>query len=215
MRYAGIVASIVLLAYIAFGQRRAPADASRPPIGKTDGEKKILSVIEAVKKAGEVHLEVPVPDGRMLRLLAEAIDAKNLVEVGTSTGYSGLWLSLALQKTGGKLMTFELDPGRAATARRHFEQAGVAGQITIVQGDAHQNLKQVKAPIDFVFIDAEKGGYVDYLNQLLPLVRPGGVITAHNIEMTADYVRAVTTNPDLETVFYMQGAGLSVTLKKR
>ena len=68
---------------------------------------------------------------------------------------------------------------------------------------------------DVVFIDADKEGYVDYLNKLLPLVRPGGLILAHNVDMVPDYVKAVTGNADLETVFYMQGGGLAVTLKKR
>jgi predicted O-methyltransferase YrrM len=108
-----------------------------------------------------------------------------------------------------------MDAGRAAQARKHFEQAGVDKLVTIVQGDAHQNVKTVKGPIDVLFIDADKNGYVDYLNKLMPLVHPGGLILAHNIEMAPDYVNAVTTNADLETVFYMQGAGLGVTLKKR
>ena len=65
---------------------------------------------------GRIYLSVPVSDGRVLRLLTEAVGAKTVVEIGTSTGYSGLWFCLALQKTGGKLTTFEIDSGRAATA---------------------------------------------------------------------------------------------------
>ncbi len=87
--------------------------------------------------------------------------------------------------------------------------------VTIVEGDAHQNITRLKGPIDVVFIDADKEGYVDYLNKLLPLVRPGGLILAHNVDMAADYVRQVTTSPELETVFYSQGNGLGITLKKR
>jgi len=147
--------------------------------------------------------------------MTEAIGAKDVLEIGTSTGYSGLWLSLALHRTGGKLTTFEIDPGRAAEARRHFKEAGVDRIVTVIQGDAHQRLKERKEPVDLVFIDADKEGYVDYLRQVLPLLRPGGVILAHNTGSVPDYINAVTTNPDLETVFYMQGSGLSVTLKKR
>jgi caffeoyl-CoA O-methyltransferase len=69
-----------------------------------------------------------------------------------------------------------------------------------------------------VFIDADKEGYLDYLNKTLPLVRPGGLIVAHNMiprMASADFVKAITTNPDLETVFYMEGGGVSMTLKKR
>ena len=131
----------------------------------------------------------------MLRLLTEAANAKQVVEFGTSTGYSGLWFSLALQKTGGKMTTFEIDANRAAHARKHFEQAGVDRLITVVEGDAHRNVRQLHGPVDVVFIDADKGGYVDYLNAVLPLVRPGGLILAHNIEMAPEYVKAVTTDP--------------------
>jgi caffeoyl-CoA O-methyltransferase len=186
-----------------------------PPQAKTEAERRILAVLDQARNAGEVYLEVPISDGRMLRLLTEAAAAKNVVEIGTSTGYSGLWLCLALQKTGGRLTTFEIDPGRAAEARKHFQQAGVGPMVTVVEGDAHENVKRLKEPIDVVFIDADKQGYVDYLSKLLPLVRPGGLILAHNVDSAPEYVRAVTTNPDLETVFYMQGAGLGVTLKKR
>jgi predicted O-methyltransferase YrrM len=87
--------------------------------------------------------------------------------------------------------------------------------VTIVEGDAHEQVTKLKGPIDVAFIDADKSGYVDYLHKILPLVRPGGLILAHNVNMVPDYVKAVTTNPDLATIFYMQGAGLAVTLRKR
>jgi predicted O-methyltransferase YrrM len=154
----------------------------------------------------------------MLRLLAESVNAKNVVEIGTSTGYSGLWLSLALEKTGGKLTTFEMDRGRAAMARKHFQQAGVDRMVTLIEGDAHEKVQALKGPVDVVFIDADKEGYVDYLEKVLPLVRPGGLILAHNVNPSMageGYVRQVTSNSDLETVFYTEGAGLSITLKKR
>ena len=99
-------------------------------------------------------------------------------------------------------------------ARQHFKEAGVETQVTVVEGDAHKELTRLQSAIDVAFIDADKDGYVDYLNKLLPLVRPGGLILAHNVDMVPDYVRAVTTNADLETIFYMEGAGLAVTLKK-
>ncbi len=105
--------------------------------------------------------------------------------------------------------------GARRQARKHFQQAGVEKMVTVVEGDAHQNIRQLKGPVDVVFIDADKEGYLDYLKKLLPLVRPGGLILAHNIGMVSDYVNAVNSNPDLETVFYMQGGGLGITLKKR
>jgi caffeoyl-CoA O-methyltransferase len=186
-----------------------------PTQAKSEAEKRVLATLAEAQQIGETYLNVPVNDGRVLRVLAESVDAKNIVELGTSTGLSGMWFGLALMKTGGKLTTFELDPGRAALARTHFKKAGVDAFITVVEGDAHQNVTRLKDPIDVVFLDADKEGYLDYLNKLLPLVRPGGLILAHNVDTAADYVQAVTTNPDLETVFAGEGQGLGITLKKR
>ena len=100
-------------------------------------------------------------------------------------------------------------------ARGHFGEAGVDKIVTIVEGNAHDNVMKLKGPVDIAFIDADKEGYVDYLHKVTPLVRPGGLILAHNVDMAPDYVKAVTTNPDLETIFYMEGNALGVTLKKR
>jgi caffeoyl-CoA O-methyltransferase len=190
-------------------------DPSAPPLAKSDAEKRVLAVLDDIVRSHHTYLSVPMVDGRALRLLTESAGAKNVIEIGTSTGYSGLWLSLALQSTGGHLTTFELDHERASMAREHFRKAGVEQVITIVEGDAHENVTKFKGPVDVAFIDADKDGYADYLRKVLPLVRPGGLILAHNVEMVPDYVKAVTTSADLETIFYMEGGGLGVTLKKR
>jgi caffeoyl-CoA O-methyltransferase len=189
--------------------------ATEMATARTESEKRILTAIGEAVRSGELYANVPAADGKMLRILAESVNAKEVVEIGTSTGISGLWFSLALEKTGGKLTTFEYDSRRAATAREHFRRAGVDRLITLVEGDAHQTIRRVSGPIDVVFIDADKDGYVDYLNQVLPLVRPGGLILAHNSDMVPDYMRAVTTSPNLETVVYSEGGGLAITLKKR
>ena len=180
-----------------------------------EAETKILAVLDEMVKAHETYLSVPVKDGRALRLLTEATGARYVVEIGTSTGYSGLWLCLALRKTDGRLTTFEIDHQRATMGREHFKEAGVEKIVTVVEGDTHGQVAKLKGPIDIAFVDADKGGYVDYLNKLLPLVKPGGLILAHNVDMVPDYVKAVTTSRDLETILYMEGGGLAVTLKKR
>ncbi|MCL4402671.1 MAG: class I SAM-dependent methyltransferase [Acidobacteria bacterium] len=195
------------------GRGVGPATQQSPPLARTESEKRILKTLDAIVNAGELYANVPAEDGRMLRLIAEAVNAKNVVEIGTSTGVSGLWFCLALEKTGGRLNTFEIDAGRAALARTHFQKAGVERLVNLVQGDAHENITRVKGPVDVVFIDAEKEGYVDYLNKMLPLVRPGGVILAHNIDMAREYFQAASANPDLDTVIY--NGGLAITLKKR
>ncbi|HWQ56094.1 MAG TPA: class I SAM-dependent methyltransferase [Bryobacteraceae bacterium] len=203
-----ILTIVALLPMIAFGAGERPAAGS-------DTEKRILNTIDGIERGGARYANVPSSDGRMLRLLAEAVNARSVVEIGTSTGISGLWFCLALEKTGGRLTTFELDPGRAAAARAHFKKAGVERLVTLVEGDAHRAISSLKDPIDVVFIDAEKQGYPDYLKQLLPLVRRGGLVLAHNVDMVPEYMKLVTTDPSLETVVYMQGGGLALTLKKR
>ena len=165
------------------------------------------------------YLSVPREDGRLLRILAESAGAQSVVELGTSTGYSGLWLLLALSKTGGRLVTYEIDAGRHAMARGNFERAGFGRLATLVLGDAHEEVTKLEDPVDLVFIDADKKGYPDYLRKLLPLVRPGGLIVAHNMASPLpdpDYIRAVTTDPALDTVFVnMDSAGVGITLKKK
>jgi len=195
------------------GRARA-ASPQKPPVAKDEAEQKILSVLDEMYK--QRGMQVPVEDGRLLRMLTETIGAKRVVEIGTYRGYSAIWLCLALRTTGGKLTTFEHNAKVAAVARENFKRAGVDQLVTVVVGDAHEEVTKLEGPIDVLFIDADKAGYVDYLNKLLPLVRPGGLILAHNVPGTApDYVEAVTTNSDLDTVFYRQGNGVGMTLKKR
>jgi caffeoyl-CoA O-methyltransferase len=188
-----------------------------PPLPKTAAEKKILSVLDEIKR-GPWMANVATLHGRLLRILTEAVKAKQVVEIGTSNGYSALWICLGLQATGGRLITHEIDPQTAALARANFQRAGVEQMVTIVLGDAHETVSRLKAPIDLLFIDADKPGYLDYLNKLLPLVRPGGLILADNMNQpkpSPDFVKAITTNPDLETIFLnMQSTGISLTLKK-
>ena len=188
---------------------------------KENGEERIHAVLEDMhENQRRGMMNVPPEDGQLLRLFAEAVDAKHVVEIGTSNGYSGIWFCLALRNTGGKLTTHEIDEDRAALARENFKRAGVDDLVTLVMGDAHEEVLKLKGPIDIVFLDADKEGYIDYLNKLLPLVRPGGLILAHNTTNTGDqmkdYLEAITTNPELETLFlHEDDRGVGVTLKKR
>jgi len=199
-----------------FGGRRGGGSSAieQQPLGADEQEKKILSVLEDMdQNQSRGMMNVSQEDGRILRLLTESIGAKHVVEIGTSNGYSGIWFCLALRTTGGKLTTHDIDEGRASLARENFKRAGVDKMVTLVMGDAHETVKRIKEPIDVLFIDADKEGYLDYLNKLLPLVRPGGFILSHNIEMIGrDYIEAITKNPNLET---LQLQGVTVTLKKR
>ena len=134
----------------------------QPPRPRDEAEAKILSVLDALDHYREGTSNVPREDGRMLRLLAEATGARNVIELGTSNGYSGLWFSLALSKTSGHLTTFDIDKGCFEMARDNFKKAGVDGMVTQVLGDAHKEVARLKDPIDLLLIDADKQGYLDY-----------------------------------------------------
>jgi predicted O-methyltransferase YrrM len=223
-----VLVSLVVLGVLgvvfstAVAQRRGPGRASaggdaqleKGSVPRDENEKMVLGILDDIL-ARQRYRNVPPNDGRLLRLLTESMNAQNVVEIGASTGYSGIWFGLALQKTGGHLTTYEIDAGRAATARANFKRAGMADIITLVEGDAHEEVTKLTKPIDILFLDADKQGYIDYLDKLMPLVRPGGLVVAHNITpgmADPDYMRAITTNPKLETI--VRG-GVSLTLKKR
>ena len=227
VRHSAIVASILIIGISvtlfsnALAQRPSRprggdvnvSELEKPPVPKDDYEKKVLGILADIR-ATQSYRNVPPQDGRFLRITAQAMNAKNVIEIGTSTGYSGIWFGMALQKTGGKLTTYEIDAKRAATARANFKRAGMADIITLIEGNAHEEVKKLKDPIDILFLDADKEGYIDYLNKLLPLVRPGGLVIAHNINTRmADpkYMKAITTDSKLETIVR---SGIGLTLKK-
>jgi caffeoyl-CoA O-methyltransferase len=189
-----------------------------PPLARDDAEKRALAVLDEMTK-GKWYLNVTTREGRVLRQLAETAGGKRVVEIGTSSGYSTIWLALGVRAAGGKVFTHEIDPEKVKMARENFKKAGVDDLITIIEGDAHETIKQHKEPIDVVFLDAEKKGYVDYLQKLLPLVRPGGLILGHDMHRPMPdprYIEAITKNPDLVTSFIMmESFGISMTLKKR
>lgn len=140
-----------------------------------------------------------------LALLIKSIGAKRVLEVGTSNGYSTLWFARALvENGGGTVIAMEFDPGRAAKARANFERAGLADVITLVEGDAIAAIPRQTGPLDFVFLDADKPQYADYLRAALPLVRQNGLIvgddtTSLRAEM-GDYIDLVRTSSEIETV---------------
>jgi caffeoyl-CoA O-methyltransferase len=188
------------------------ATSAHPPLAKDESEKRILHILD--------DIEGPIVDdlhGRLLRILVETTRAKNVVEIGTGPGYSGLWLCLGLKSTGGKLITHEIDHKQVLLARANFKRAGVENLVTVVEGDAHRTVSQMKEPIDILFMDAE-GGNLDYLNQHLPLVRPGGLILADNMSKPKPdlrFIKAINSSPNLETIFLnMRDQGISLTVKK-
>lgn len=157
-------------------------------------------------------------EGSFLRDQVVKLKAKRALEIGTSNGYSGIWIALGLRQTGGYLVTLEIDEGRAKLADQNFRSAGVDSLVTLKLTDALKEIPKLQGPFDFVFIDAWKQDYVRYLDMVLLLVPPGGVIVAHNVidlrMQLADFIQAVKTNPQLKTTFENPGpGGFSVSIK--
>ncbi len=128
------------------------------------------------------RLRAITPDvGQLLLTLALAVDARRIVEIGTSGGYSTLWLALAARRTGGRVTTFEIDPAKVALAAATFDEAGVADLVDLRAEDAIQGLAAVVGDADLVFVDAEKQDYETYLELAVRALRPGGLLVADNL----------------------------------
>lgn len=157
--------------------------------------------------------------GRFLNLLIRATRARRVLEIGTSNGYSTLWLALGVQETGGHVTTLEVDEGRIPEARENFRRAGLSQVITVLPGDARETLTELSGPFDFVFIDAEKSDYVRYLELTVPKLHHGGLLVADNVtshpEETAEYVARTMSHPELVSVTVPIGRGEQVSLRTR
>lgn len=145
--------------------------------------------------------------------------AKNVLEVGTSNGYSGLWLSKALKKTGGHLTTIEYYPKRQNIAIENFTKCGTIDVVTPLIGSACDVLKDLptNAQFDFVFVDANKRESIDYFNLIHPHLVKGGIYTCDNVlshkEKVQPFIDAINTHPDYENVILELPAGLSFARK--
>jgi len=165
-------------------------------------------------------MNVPEADGQRLYDLVVEHGYTQALEIGTSTGHSAIWIAWALSKTGGKLITLEIDEGRYNQALRYFEEAGVSDYIDARLADAHELVPQLEGPFDFVFIDADKDWYTQYFRAVLPKVTVGGCITAHNVSgrrtgWVGEFLDALESTPNLETeIMGSRNSGLSVSFKR-
>jgi caffeoyl-CoA O-methyltransferase len=165
-------------------------------------------------------MNVPTADGRTLYRLVVDNKYTRALEIGTSTGHSGIWIAWALSKTGGKLTTIEIDRDRQRQALANFKEAGLSEYVDARLGDAHELVPQLPGPFDFVFSDADKDWYPQYLAAVWPKLAPGGMFTAHNVTMGAsgirEFLEALNRLPDAETTIDRgSAAGLSITRKIR
>jgi predicted O-methyltransferase YrrM len=167
-------------------------------------------------------MNIPAADGQLLYDIILKNNYKSALEIGTSTGHSGIWIAWALSKTGGKLITIDIDEGRHNTAMENFKKAGLSEYIDARLADAHQLVKELKGPFDFIFSDADKEWYKNYFIDVDPKLKVGGCFTAHNISVRGrggyggqgvflDYIRSLK---NYETTVNTNGGGVSISYKK-
>ncbi|HEY8875233.1 MAG TPA: O-methyltransferase [Desulfosporosinus sp.] len=119
--------------------------------------------------------------GNFLNLLVHMGKAQAILEIGTAIGYSTIWLGRAAESTGGHVTTIDMNKDRRTRALKYFERAGLQNCITALEGDARKILPTLETKFDFVFIDAAKGEYLEYLNLIYPLIAPEGVLVVDNV----------------------------------
>lgn len=164
-------------------------------------------------------LNVPEVDGQTLHDIIVKNNYTRALEIGTSTGRSGIWIAWALSKTGGKLITIEIDPQRHREALANFEAAGLSDYIDARLADAHQLVKELEGPFDFVFSDADKGWYTNYFLDVDPKLVVGGCFTAHNVSRLSRtgagaFLAHIQGMDNYETTVERRGGGLSISYKR-
>jgi len=178
----------------------------------------VVALLQQIKAADKYLLAVSEEDGRLLRLLAASNHTAHALEIGGANGYSAIWIGLGLQQTGGTLTTIEFDPARAKTAAENIRRAGLSRIVTVVPGDAFQQIPKIAGEFDFVFLDAWKRDYKHFFDLVFPRLRPGALFLAHNVvnkesEMR-DFLAAIQNNPAVMTTIVRPGTeGMSVTYK--
>jgi predicted O-methyltransferase YrrM len=197
-------------------------------VQEEDLDQRVRAFLEENRRAWR-DMNVPAVDGQKLYDIIVENGFTQALEIGTSTGHSSIWIAWALSKTGGKLITIEIDERRYREAVANFEEAGLSPYIDARLADAHELVPELEGPFDFVFSDADKGWYTNYFLAVLPKLEIGGCFAAHNVRSpresssrrgrrgssgTSEFVQTLLATPEMETEFFTSGGGLSVSFKR-
>ncbi|HWQ41497.1 MAG TPA: O-methyltransferase [Desulfosporosinus sp.] len=187
---------------------------------------------EMEKQALKETIPVVTPTvGNFLNLLVHTRKAQAILEIGTAIGYSTIWLARAAERTGGHVTTIDMNKDRLSRALKYFERADLQDCVTALVGDARKILPTLESRFDFVFIDAAKGEYLEYLSLIYPLIAPAGLLVVDNVlfrgwvvpgstfepkydRMVAgirQFLQDLCQNPDFSTTVLPFGDGVSVS----
>ncbi len=197
---------------------------SQEKSNQTDLDQRVKAFLER-KQQGWRDMNVPASDGKLLYDIIIKNGYKKGLEIGTSTGHSSIWIAWAFSKTGGKLITIEIDESRYKEAISNFQDAGLSDYIDARLADAHQLVKELPGPFDFVFSDADKDWYTNYFKDISPKLERAGCFTAHNVRPagqssrgmsgTRTYLDYVQGLSGYTTTVDNSGGGLAISYKKK
>ena len=182
---------------------------------------KTQEILKSLEKTQKEFWNISRTTAEFLYNLIVSSKSQSVGEIGTSNGYSGIWLGKALKKTGGRLTTIEFYDKRLDVAKENFKQCGVSDIIDARQGDASTVLEYLPDDfkIDFAFVDACKKQYIDFFRLISPRLKKGGYIACDNVISHAakvqDFLEAINSDPDYENVVLPLPAGLSLAKKIR
>jgi caffeoyl-CoA O-methyltransferase len=197
------------------------SDEAAGPLSESEilGEKAhdvLEKLREENRKPGTHLMAIPPMTGRFLWILARALGAKNVLEIGASAGYSGTWIAKGLEESDGKLTTVDIDPKKVRRAAETYEAAGVSDRVKVMEGDARDIVPTIEGTYDMVFLDCDKEYYQDLLEPILYRLRRGGLLVADNVishgEMLKLYVEEVQHHPCLFSVTVPVGSGEEMTM---
>jgi predicted O-methyltransferase YrrM len=181
---------------------------------------RVAHVLDRIKATDAGQLAISEDDGRFLRALVSMRGAGSVLEIGGASGYSGIWLGLGARASGGRVVSIEYDPARAAEAAANIEAAGLADVVRVVHGDAFEEIPKLSGSFDLVFLDAWKPDYKRFFDLVFPRLTVGGVFVAHNVvnkknEMKP-FLETVATHPRLfTTIVSPSHEGMSVSYRTR
>lgn len=195
-------------------------------IAQETGESALDKKVKAFLKANEGKwrdMNVPASDGKLLYDIIIKNGYTKGLEIGTSTGHSTVWIAWAFSKTGGKLITIDIDKSRHKQALAHLKEAGLLDYVDARLADAHELVRELNGPFDFVFSDADKGWYTNYFKDVTPKLEKGGCFTAHNVRPageggrgmsgTVEYLEYVQGQETYTTTVDNSGGGLAISYK--
>ena len=219
MRGAAGVGALVVGALVLAGAPAARSQQAAESAASRELDQRVRAFLDGQRERWR-DLNVPYEDGQVLHDLVVQKGFTRGLEIGTSTGHSAVWIAWAMSKTKGRLITIEIDERRHKAALANFQEAGVAPFVDARLANAHQLVKELPGPFDFVFSDADKDWYTQYFKDLEPKLAPGGCFTAHNVlqEMSGipEFLAHVRARPDYQTTIdRTSSAGISISCKTR